>query len=220
MRWMRNGLTGIVGVAVATLSVGCASGQRATADGGAPQHVAQDHSVHQHPGDQQPGQNPGHQHRSDQTATAPPRSHAHGAGQGHRAAEACAEEAKKVVAEGRGFGMAFAADQHGYPGPMHVLELKDVLELTSDQEAVTRSLEAAVRAEIQKSARLIDAEQRLDRLFASGGATEEVVRAVVADVEAARSEVRLVHLLAHLKMREVLTEEQRRLYHQRRWGTR
>jgi len=29
------------------------------------------------------------------------------------------------VGAGRGFGMAFAADQNGYPGPMHVLELKD-----------------------------------------------------------------------------------------------
>jgi len=31
----------------------------------------------------------------------------------------------RVVGAGRGVGMAFAADQNGYPGPMHVLELKD-----------------------------------------------------------------------------------------------
>jgi hypothetical protein len=30
--------------------------------------------------------------------------------------------------------MAFAADQNGYPGPMHVLELKDRLKLSAEQE--------------------------------------------------------------------------------------
>ncbi len=34
----------------------------------------------------------------------------------------------------------------------------------------------------------------------------------------ASTDVRLVHLLAHVKMRELLTEDQRRLYHQARWG--
>src|SRR5438034_11055403 len=54
--------------------------------------------------------------------------------EGHRVAQACATEFEQVVGEGRGFGMAFAADQHGYPGPMHVLELKDRLKLTAEQE--------------------------------------------------------------------------------------
>jgi hypothetical protein len=45
--------------------------------------------------------------------------------EGHRAAQACATEFEQVVGAGRGVGMAFAADQNGYPGPMHVLELKD-----------------------------------------------------------------------------------------------
>src|SRR2546428_11761196 len=65
--------------------------------------------------------------------------HAHGGAgghaEGHLVAQACASEFEKVVAEGRGFGLAFAADQNGYPGPMHVLELKDRLKLTAVQEA-------------------------------------------------------------------------------------
>src|SRR5437867_9845851 len=48
-----------------------------------------------------------------------------GAAPGHQIAQSCAEQFTKVVGEGRGFGMAFAADQNGYPGPLHVLELKD-----------------------------------------------------------------------------------------------
>jgi len=138
---------------------------------------------------------------------------------GHQMAQACATEFEKVVGEGRGFGLAFAADQNGYPGPMHVLELRDRLKLTADQEAKARDLMHAMFAESRpKSARLLEAEARLRRLFAERAADEAAVRAAVAEVERARSEVRLVHLLAHLKTRDLLSEDQRRLYHEARWG--
>ena len=123
------------------------------------------------------------------------------------------------VAEGRGFGMAFAADQNGYPGPLHVLELKDRLKLTADQEAKMQAMLAAMFAESRpKVARLLESEAKLRQLFASGHADGATVRTAAAEVENARTEVRLVHLLFHLKTREVLTEEQRRLYHEARWG--
>jgi Spy/CpxP family protein refolding chaperone len=137
--------------------------------------------------------------------------------QGQQAAKACIDEFNAVVGDGRGFGLAFAADQNGYPGPMHVLELKDRLKLTADQEAKARELYAAVRAELPKSTRLMEAERRLERLFADRAASEPAVRAAVADVERARAEVRLVHLLAHARTRDLLTEEQRRIYHEARW---
>jgi Spy/CpxP family protein refolding chaperone len=147
--------------------------------------------------------------------------HAHAPGapsEGHLRAQACLDEFDAVVAEGRGFGMAFAADQQGYPGPMHVLELKDRLALTAEQESRVRALLHAMFAESRpKSARLLDAEKRLRALFAGGGADEATVRAATADVERARAEVRLVHLLAHLKTRELLTDAQRRAYHEARW---
>jgi len=128
--------------------------------------------------------------------------HAHGGAgghaEGHLAAQACASEFEKVVGEGRGFGLAFAADQNGYPGPMHVLELKDRLKLTADQEAKGRELMHAMFTESRpKGARLL---------------------AAVAEVERARTEVRLVHLLTHLTTRDLLTEDQRRIYHEARWG--
>jgi len=40
-------------------------------------------------------------------------------------AEMCASTFEKNIGGGRRFGMAFGADQQGYPGPIHVLELKD-----------------------------------------------------------------------------------------------
>ena len=147
--------------------------------------------------------------------------HGHGHEGGHQAAEACSAEFDKVVGEGRGFGLAFAADQNGYPGPLHVLELKDRLKLTADQEAKAQALLHAMFVESKpKSARLLEAEAKLRRLFADRAADDAAVRAAVAEVERARSEVRLVHLLMHLKTRELLTEDQRRIYHEARWTPR
>jgi len=147
--------------------------------------------------------------------------HGHGHAGGHQAAETCSAEFDKVVGEGRGFGLAFAADQNGYPGPLHVLELKDQLKLTADQEAKAQALLHAMFAESKpKSARLLEAEAKLRRLFADRAADDAAVRATVAEVERARSEVRLVHLLTHLKTRDLLTEDQRRIYHEARWSSR
>ncbi|PYN02357.1 MAG: hypothetical protein DME07_10850 [Candidatus Rokuibacteriota bacterium] len=140
---------------------------------------------------------------------------------GHQAAQACETEFEKVVGDGRGFGLAFAADQNGYPGPLHVLELQEPLGLTADQATKVRALLHAMSAESKpKSARLLEAEARLRRLFADRVAGEASVRAAVAEVERARSEVRLVHLLTHLKTRDLLTDAQRRIYQEARWGGR
>jgi Spy/CpxP family protein refolding chaperone len=145
--------------------------------------------------------------------------HGGGAEAAHRRMQAMQEESDRVVAQGLGAGMAFAADQNGYPGPLHVLELKERLRLTPAQEARVTALQTAMFADARpKSARLLEAEARLRRLFAEGAADEARVRATAAEVERARTEVRLVHLLTHLETRAVLTEEQRRLYHEARWG--
>ena len=152
-------------------------------------------------------QHPAHQHTPGDVS------------EGHLRAAACLDEFAAVVRDGRGFGMAFPADQNGYPGPMHVLELKDRLALTAEQETRVRALLQAMFAESRpKSARLLDAEARLRSLFAGRGADEAAVRSLTAEVERARADVRLVHLLAHVKTREVLTDAQRRAYHEARWS--
>jgi Spy/CpxP family protein refolding chaperone len=154
----------------------------------------------------------------------PPPGHTHGGGDAdaqaaHRRVEAYLKEFDAVVGDGRGFGLAFAADQNGYPGPLHVLELKDRLQLTPEQEARMTSLFQTMLAEARaKAMRLAEAEARLRQVFAAGTADAAAVRAAVAGAEAARAEVRLVHLLTHLEARDLLTETQRRTYHHLRWG--
>jgi len=137
----------------------------------------------------------------------------------HRRMHAALEERNGVIAKGLGAGLAFPADQNYYPGPLHVLEHKDALRLTAEQERRMEALQAAMFAASRPaSRRLLEADGRLRRLFADGTADESRVRAAVADVERAWTDVRLVHLLTHLQTRLVLTEEQRRIYHEVRWG--
>jgi Spy/CpxP family protein refolding chaperone len=137
----------------------------------------------------------------------------------HMLAQMCATAFEKNIGEGRGFGMAFVADQQGYPGPLHVLELKDRLNLTPEQETRAQALLASMFAESRpKGERLLDAERKLRSLFSEGKADESSIRSSVAEVERARSDVRLVHLMFHLKTRDLLTAEQRRLYHETRWS--
>lgn len=151
--------------------------------------------------------------------------HSHGGGtggdRGHGSVQACEAEFETVVRDGRGFGMAFTADQTGYPGPLHVLELKERLGLSPEQEARTRALLRMMFSESRpKGAALLEAAARLRKLFADGAADEAAVRAVAAEFEHARREVRLVHLLTHLQTRDLLTEAQRKTYHEARWATR
>jgi len=137
----------------------------------------------------------------------------------HMLAQMCATAFEKNIGEGRGFGMAFVADQQGYPGPLHVLELKDRLKLTPTQETKVQALVVAMFAESRpKSAQLLDAERKLRKLFADGTTDEASVRSAIAEVERVRSEVRMVHLLFHLKTRDLLTADQRRVYQEARWS--
>jgi Spy/CpxP family protein refolding chaperone len=137
----------------------------------------------------------------------------------HMLAEMCATAFEKNIGEGRGFGMAFVADQQGYPGPLHVLEVKDRLKLTPEQETKAQALLTAMFAESRpKGEQLLQAERKLGLLFSEGKADEVSIRTAVAEVERARSEVRLVHVMIHLKTRDLLSDEQRRLYHEARWS--
>jgi Spy/CpxP family protein refolding chaperone len=137
----------------------------------------------------------------------------------HRRIEAFQREIDQVLADGRGAGLAFAADQNGYPGPLHVLELTRELGITAAQETRMRGLfDTMLREARARAGRLAAAEARLARLFAEGTADEGTVRVALSETEAARRDVRLVHLMAHLQTRDVLTEAQRQKYHELRWG--
>lgn len=123
-----------------------------------------------------------------------------------------ADEAAGLAA-GAGLGLARPAEVHGYPGPLHVLELADALDLTADQRAEAERLRAAMLAEaVPLGERVVEAERRLDALFTSGAATDEAVEAAATYAAVLRGQLRAAHLRAHVAMRAALSAEQAARY--------
>lgn len=121
---------------------------------------------------------------------------------------------------GRGAGYALAAELNHYPGPTHVLEFADALELTSTQRTATEDILAPMQAAAQTTGcTLVDTEARLDEAFRSGAIGPEELTDLTAESARLEGELRAVHLGAHLAIKEVLTAEQVRRYDELRGYT-
>ncbi len=110
-------------------------------------------------------------------------------------------------------GLALAAELNGYPGPAHLLELADKLELSPDQRSQIEKLLNSMKAEAQPlGAKLIDQESDLDRLFASRSITSETLKASTAAIAVTQGVLRETHLKYHLSTAAILTPEQMHRY--------
>ena len=84
----------------------------------------------------------------------------------------------RALRQGRGMGMARAAETNGYPGPKHVLELAEELALNDEQIARTNEIHNRVREQAPEMGRqIIEAEQRLEALFAEDRVTADKMSA-------------------------------------------
>ncbi len=114
---------------------------------------------------------------------------------------------------GRGMGLALAAELNGYPGPAHVLELADKLTLSADQRAQVQRLFDSMKTEaLPLGAKLIEQESELDRLFASRSITPETLKTSTTAIAATQGELRETHLKYHLFTVAVLSQDQIRRY--------
>lgn len=135
------------------------------------------------------------------------------AGMQSRPIKALSEQQVADLNAGRGMGLALAAELNGYPGPSHVLELADKLELSSDQRVSMQRLFDAMKAEAMPiGARLIEQEAELDRQFAARTVTPESLKASTAAVAATQGILRETHLKYHLSTGSILTPAQMTKY--------
>jgi Spy/CpxP family protein refolding chaperone len=143
------------------------------------------------------------------------------AGLEHRALKALSDEQIADLRAGRGMGLALAAELNGYPGPAHVLELADALELTPAQRDRVRRLHEAMKAEaVGLGERLIAEETDLDRSFAERTVTVARLEAATAAIARTQGALRAAHLKYHLAAAELLTPAQIRRYAELRgYGT-
>ena len=131
------------------------------------------------------------------------------AGLDGRAVPSLSTEELDGLRKGRGLAMALPAELNGYPGPLHVLELADRLQLTPDQTRRTGALVTAMRKEtIDIGQAVIATESQLDRSFKERRATPETIETETKAVGAARAALRAAHLRYHLVMAKMLNEHQ------------
>jgi hypothetical protein len=131
------------------------------------------------------------------------------AGMESRPLKALSDQQMADLKAGRGMGLALAAELNGYPGPRHVLDLADQLQLTRRQRARTEELLETMKAEtIAIGERILADEEMLDRLFAERRITPETLQDLTARIGSAQGRLRAAHLRYHLSMMEVLSPVQ------------
>ncbi len=131
------------------------------------------------------------------------------AGFGSREIKSLSAEQVSDLKAGRGAGLALAAELNGYPGPLHLLELADELDLSEKPRARMRVLIDAMKTEtIALGERLVAEELALDRLFSEKRANEPLIQAATSRIGALQGQLRAAHLRYHLNTLDSLSAHQ------------
>ena len=135
------------------------------------------------------------------------------AGFQQREVKALSDQQISDLRAGRGMGLALPGEMNGYPGPVHVLELADQLQLSAEQRQRVQKLFEAMKAEaIPVGEKLIQQESVLDREFAEQKISPDVLTQLTSQIGETQGQLRAVHLKYHLTTAELLTEHQRHRY--------
>lgn len=130
-------------------------------------------------------------------------------GQEQRMIKALAPSEIQGLLAGEGLGYAKSAELNRYPGPAHILELADQLQLSEAQLESTRMIHARMEEQAKAlGARLVAAEAELEQLFRDEVASERSLGPVLDRIAGIQAELRGVHLLAHIEQRALLSPEQ------------
>lgn len=131
----------------------------------------------------------------------------------HRPTKALSQEEISSLRAGRGMSQALAAELNGHPGPRHVLDLADRMELTAAQRAHTQNIFDAMQARSSALGReVLVLEAKLDEQFRAQEPDADAIEAVTVEIGRLRGALRAAHLLAHLQMDAILSPEQRYRY--------
>lgn len=138
-------------------------------------------------------------------------------GQEKREIKSLSESDIEELKNGKGWGLAKAAELNGVPGPAHLLEMKTEIGLSPEQIGQIEILYQKMQQQaIPLGIKLIEYERELNTLFAKGTVTEELLRGLLEKIAEVQEQLRYVHLSAHLKTPDILTGKQIDLYNELR----
>jgi hypothetical protein len=130
-------------------------------------------------------------------------------GQEKRAIKTLSEEEIQALLSGQGMGLAKAAELNHYPGPRHVLDLGAQLQLAEAQRAETQRIYDRMHQEaVRLGERIVDKERELDLLFATEAVNSDNLQGLTRQIAQLRGDLRLVHLQAHVEMKQLLSRQQ------------
>jgi hypothetical protein len=139
------------------------------------------------------------------------------AGQEARDIKALSQNDIQSYLDGKGMGLAKAAELNGYPGPSHVLALADALFLTVEQKEQTSALFKSMETKaIAVGRSLIEKEKQLDLAFAEKSITPASLEKLLQQIAVLQSQLRQVHLEAHLEQFTILKPAQIAAYNKLR----
>jgi Spy/CpxP family protein refolding chaperone len=135
------------------------------------------------------------------------------AGHEKRDVKALSDDEAKQYLSGAGMGYAKAAELNHFPGPMHVLELADSLQLSAEQRRAVKALMDEHKAQARAiGAQLVESERALEMLFRQSDVPQQALAAAVRQAANLQGEYRLSHLETHRRMKPLLTAGQSAKY--------
>jgi methionine synthase II (cobalamin-independent) len=118
---------------------------------------------------------------------------------------------------GKGWGLAKAAELNGVPGPVHLLEMKEEIDLSAEQiQAIEDIYSKMIHEAIPLGLELIELERELNAHFANRTITDELLLQILQKIAQIRRQLRYVHLSTHLKTPDILKSKQITLYNKLR----
>ena len=131
------------------------------------------------------------------------------AGQESRSIKSLSADDIAELKRGSGWGLAKAAELNGLPGPAHLLELQRDISLTAAQVAAIKALHQDMQTQaIDQGERLIALEAELESHFQNRTITDAILQGFLEQIADARRNLRYIHLSAHLKTPDILSQDQ------------
>lgn len=135
------------------------------------------------------------------------------AGQEAREIKAFTNQEVEGYLNGMGMGLSKVAELNQYPGPKHVLELTDQLDLSNQQKEQTKAIFNQMKKKaINIGATYIAKERQLNQMFESGNVSTSTVDSLLVDIGKIKGTLRATHVNTHIPMKEILTAEQIKKY--------
>ena len=122
------------------------------------------------------------------------------AGQQTRNIKAFSTQELTGYLEGKGMGLAKAAELIHYPGPRHVLDMARQLSLSEQQIAQSQAIFNTMKENAMALGKqLVRKEHELDQRFANGSIDPESLKVLTEEIVSLQAKVRYAHLNAHLQ---------------------